>query len=172
VKILGLDVSTKSTGWFITKRSCGVIAPPKEPPFAERLALFRVEIEYLVLKYKPDVVVIEDAYYRPGFGNIHTLKTLVKFAGVAIEVCGTHKVPVEIITATQARKYCCGPEKLDKKGVFDYFVRKYKLNEWTFEKDNDKTDAMALVWGYREIQKAQAKEKSSTKEGNKKKARN
>lgn len=172
MKLLALDISTRSTGWFVSKRSCGIIAPPKEPPFAERLALFRVEIEHLVLKYKPDVVVIEDTYYRPGFGNIHTLKTLVKFAGVAIEVCGTHKIPVEILTATQARKYCCGPEKLDKRGVFDYFVRKYELNDWTFNKDNDKTDAMSLAWGYREIQKAQTKEtkeRSSKKKSGQKK---
>ncbi len=159
MKLLTLDISTKSTGWFVSKRSCGIVAPPKDLSFAERLALFRVEIEYLVLKYKPDVVVIEDAYYRPGFGNIHTLKTLVKFAGVAIEVCGTHKIQVEIITATQARKYCCGNQKLDKRGVFAYFVKKYELVDWTFEKDNDKTDAMALAWGYRELKKDQARSK-------------
>ncbi len=163
MKILALDISTKSTGWFVSKRSCGIIAPPKDPPFAERLALFRAKIEYLVLKYKPDVVVIEDAYYRPGFGNIHTLKTLVKFAGVAMEVCGTHKISVEIITATQARKYCCGPDKLDKQGVFDYFVRRYDLSGWIFDKDNDKTDAMALAWGYRELCKEKEKEKRNKK---------
>lgn len=173
MKILALDISTKSTGWFVSKRSCGVVLSSKDFTFAERLALFRIEIEQLVLKYKPDVVVIEDSYYRPGFGNIHTLKTLVKFAGVAIEVCGAHKIPVEIITATQARKYCCGSKKLDKKGVFDYFVGKYELNAWTFAKDNDKTDAMALAWGYREIQKAktkETKEKSTSTPGDKKKA--
>ncbi len=171
MKILGLDISTKSTGWFVTKRSCGVICPPASLSFPDKLVLFRREILKILTKYKPDVVVIEDAYYRPGFGNIHTLKTLVKFAGVAIEVCASLGIRVEIITATQARKYCCGDKKLDKRGVFDYFVRKYELGEWTFEKDNDKTDAMALVWGYREIQKAQAKEKPSTKKGNKKETR-
>jgi Holliday junction resolvasome RuvABC endonuclease subunit len=96
---------------------------------------------------------------------------LVKFAGVAIEACAALGIKIEIITATQARKYCCGTEKLDKKGVFAYFVRKYALNDWTFEKDNDKTDAMALAWGYREIRKAQIKERSSKKKGDKKEAR-
>lgn len=169
MKILGLDVSTKSTGWFITKRSCGTICPPPNLPFPEKLVFFRREVVRLLEKYKPDVLVIEDAYYRPGWGNIHTLKTLVKFAGVAIEACASLGIQVEIITATQARKYCCGKKKLDKRGVFDYFVKKYELGEWTFDRDNDKTDAMALVWGYREIQKAQAKEKSTTKKNRKKK---
>lgn len=163
MKILALDISTRSTGWFVSKRSCGVICPPKTLLFPDKLVLFRKEVVKLVKRYKPDVVVIEDAYYRPGFGNIHTLKALVKFAGVAIEACAGLGAGVEIITATQARKYCCGTKKLDKKGVFDYFVRKYELNDWTFDRDNDKTDAMALVWGYREIQKAQAAEKSAKK---------
>ncbi len=169
MKLLALDISSRSTGWFVSKRSCGIIAPPKELNLAERLAVFRVEVEHLVLKYKPDIVVIEDAYYRPGFGNIHTLKVLVKFAGVAIEVCGTHKIQVEIITATQARKYCCGNQKLDKQGVFTYFVKKYELGDWTFSKDNDKTDAMALAWGYREIHKAKTKERSLKKKDDQKK---
>lgn len=168
MKVLGLDVSTKRTGWFITKRSCGVIEPPPLLSFEDKLVYFRAEVLKLLKKYKPDVVVIEDAYYRPGFGNIHTLKTLVKFAGVAIEVCASLGIPSEVITATTARKNCCGKEKLDKRGVFEYFVSKYGFEDWTFDKDNDKTDAMALTWGYREIQKA--KKQSAKKKGDKKKA--
>lgn len=163
MKILALDISTKSTGWFVTKRSCGIIAPPKDLTFPQKLSFFRHEVKNLIRKYKPDIVIIEDAYYRPGFGNIHTLKALVKFAGVALEICDTSGVDSEIITATQARKYCCGPGKLDKKGVFAFFVKKYQLNGWTFDKDNDKTDAMALAWGYREICKEKAKEERNKK---------
>ena len=83
-------------------------------------------------------------------------------------MCGTHKIPVEIITATQARKYCCGDQKLDKRGVYAYFVKKYKLDDWKFEKDNDKTDAMALAWGYREIKKGQVRSKHKNSRGSQK----
>ncbi len=103
MKILGLDVSTKSTGWFITKRSCGILAPDSKLSFEEKLVWFRIELGKILDKYKPDVVVIEDAYYRPGFGNIHTLKALVKFAGVAQELCAGKNIKSEIITATSAR---------------------------------------------------------------------
>ena len=143
MKILALDVSTKSTGWFVTKRSCGKI----------------------VTDNKPDVVVLEDCYYRPGFGNIHTLKALTKFAGVAIELCTAYGIETEILTATTVRKHCCGNHegKFGKQEVFDFFVEKFDL-DWTYEKHNDITDAMALSWGYREIQRTKEK-------GNKKKAR-
>jgi len=167
MKILGLDVSTRSTGWFIAKRSCGIISPDPKASFEEKLVVFRIELDYLLSKYNPDLVVIEDAYYRPGFGSIHTLKALVKFAGVAQELCASKGIQVEIITATKARKYCCGRsgEKVTKQDVFDFFVEKYDLDDWTFNKHNDITDAMALSWGYREKQRLE--KKSDTKKARK-----
>jgi Holliday junction resolvasome RuvABC endonuclease subunit len=106
-------------------------------------------------------VVIEDAYYQPRKGSIHTLKLLSQFAGVAAEVAGTNKVKVEFITATQARKYCCGEHEgpFKKPEVFEYFVEKYGLDDWTFEEHNDITDAMALSWAYREKAKLDRKKK-------------
>lgn len=162
MKILALDVSTKSTGWFVTKRSCGKIVPNERLSFGEKLVFFRQELEKLLRKYKPDVVVIEDSYYRPGFGNIHTLKTLVKFAGVAIELCTAYSAEVEIITASTARKYCCGDHEgvFKKQDVFDYFVDKYDL-AWDYEGYNDITDAMALSFGYREMRRVEAKKKKA-----------
>jgi len=158
MKILALDVSTKSTGWFVTRRSCGKIVPDKKLSFGEKLVVFRKELDKLLRKYKPDVVVIEDAYYRPGFGNIHTLKALTKFVGVAVELCTSRGIETEIITATAARKHCCGDHegKFGKREVFDFFVEKFDL-DWGYESHNDITDAMALSWGYREIQRAKKK---------------
>lgn len=160
MKVLGLDVSTKSTGWFITKPSCGIIAPDPKLSFNEKLVVFRNELDRILTKHKPDMVVIEDAYYRPGFGNIHTLKALVKFAGVAQELCASKGIPTEIITATAARKHCCGAQegKFKKQEVFNFFKMKYNLDDWTFNKHNDVTDAMALSWGYREIQRVKKKD--------------
>jgi len=161
MKVMGLDISTKSTGWFMTKFRCGVITPPPELGWAEKLAWFRVVLESLILSHRPDVVVIEDAYYQPRKGSIHTLKALSQFAGVAAETAGTNKVKVEFITATQARKYCCGEHEgpFKKPEVFEYFVEKYSLADWTFEKHNDITDAMALSWAYREKAKLDKKKK-------------
>ena len=158
MKILALDISTKSTGWFITKRSCGTIKPPGDS-FNDKLVYFREELLKLLKKYKPDLVVIEDAYYQPRRGSIHTLKALSKFAGVAIEVARSQGCDVEILTATMARKYCCGRsgEKVTKEDVFNFFVEKYDLDDWTFNKHNDITDAMALSWGYREKQRLEKK---------------
>ena len=155
MKILALDVSTKSTGWFVTKRSCGKIVPSAKLSFEDKLVFFRKELEKLLNKYKPALVVMEDAYYRPGFGSIHTLKALVKFAGVAIEICTSLGIRIEIITATTARKNCCGAHegKFGKQEVFDFFINKKEFDKvcqrlygrpCNFKADNDLTDAAAL----------------------------
>jgi Holliday junction resolvasome RuvABC endonuclease subunit len=163
--LLALDISTKSTGWFVTKKHCGLIKILEEN-FDDKLVYFRLELIKLLRKHKPTTVIIEDAYYQPRKGSIHTLKTLSKFGGVAIEASRSAGCKVEIMTATAARKYCCGRsgEKVTKRDVFDFFVCKYKLEDWTFESHNDVTDAMALFWGYREKQRLE-------KKNNKKKAR-
>ncbi len=155
MKLLALDISTKSTGWFITKRSCGKVVPKSQLSFEDKIVFFRIELMKLLKKYKPDLVVIEDSYYRPGFGNIHTLKQLVKFAGVAIEAASSLGIEVSILTASTARKNCCGEQegRFKKQEVFDYFVDKYNLEDWTFNKHNDITDAMALAWGYKHLNK-------------------
>jgi len=153
MKILALDISTKSTGWFITKGSCGLIEPDPELPFSEKLSVFRKNVVYLIERYNPDVVVIEDTYLR---FNPRTLKQLSQFAGVAMEVCGSRKIQVDTITATQARKHCCGNQEgnFKKEQVFNYFVEKENFNtvcrrlfnrECNFSKDNDLTDAAALA---------------------------
>lgn len=163
MKVLALDVSTRSTGWFIDKRSCGKIVPDEDLSFDQKLVYFRQEVIRLLEKYAPDLCCIEDAYYQPRKGSIHTLKTLCKFGGVAIEACASRGVPVEIMTATTARKYCCGERegKVTKEDVFAFFVAKYDLKDWTFSKYNDITDAMALAWGYRE--KIKVEKKNGTK---------
>jgi len=154
--IIALDISTRSTGWFIDKRRWGTIRPDEDLIFPQKLVFFRRELEKLLKKYKLETAVVEDAYYTPKFGNIHTLKTLVKFAGVAIELCESLGIKTEIITATQARKYCCGKGKMDKKMVFEYFKDKYKV-DFTFSQHNDITDAMALLAGYHGMQKSKKK---------------
>lgn len=148
----------------MSKASCGVIAPDEKLSFPDKLCFFRDEVEKLLKKYKPTVVVIEDTYFR--YGNVHTLKQLVKFGGVATEVCARLGIKTETLTATQARRFCCGQQegKFKKEEVFKYFVEKYELGDWTFASHNDITDAMALHWGYREKERLE-------KTGNKKKAR-
>ena len=165
MSVMGLDVSTKSTGWFISKRAMGLITIDPAASLEDKLCYFRDELVKLLEKYRPEIVVIEDTYLR--FHNPLTLKQLARFSGVAIEACARSGAKVKLITATQARKNCCGKQGKDfkKPEVFKYFTEKYELTSWKFDEHNDISDAWALAASY----KNNEKQKSIEKKGDKKK---
>jgi Holliday junction resolvasome RuvABC endonuclease subunit len=143
MKILALDISTKSTGWFVDQENCGMIKIKEDLEFPAKLVLFRKELSVLLIKHKPKVVVIEDVHYRLGFSSIHTVKALAKFGGVASEVAASKKAKVVLLTATSARKALGLEGKITKEDVFNYFNSTFSLG-WNFKEYNDITDAWAL----------------------------
>lgn len=147
MKILALDVSTKSTGWFIGPEHNGLIEIDNKLDFPQKLVLFRKELNKLLKEFKPKLVVMEDVHYRRGFSNIHTVKALSKFGGVATEIVASKKMKVELMTATSARKALGFEGKVTKEDVFDYFNTKYEMG-WNFKKHNDITDAWMLHYAW------------------------
>jgi len=148
-KILALDISTKSTGWFFDLDNYGIITLDINLSLAKKLVLFRKELNKLLIKFKPKIVIIEDVYYRPGFGNIHTVKVLSKFSGVATELISSKKIKVIIVTTSAARKSLGLKHKVTKKDVFNFFIEKFKV-DWNYNRMNDVTDAWVLKYAYEE----------------------
>lgn len=173
MKVLALDISTKSTGWFVDKEHCGLILIDADLELPQKLVLFRKAVVGLLVEHKPKVVVIEDVYYRSGFSNIHTVKLLSKFGGVASEAAASKKAAVVLLTTTAARKYLGREGKVTKEEVFNHFNSTYNLG-WSFKEHNDITDAWMLHLAYCEnnfstqteqvsINEKQAPEKTSDK---------
>lgn len=146
--ILGLDVSSSSTGyavlrngrWNKSKASFGIIKTSSKDPLAQRLLSFRDQLEALLKKIKPTHVVIEDVFSGR---NISTTKLLSRFSGVALEIClrRTKKEPL-VITTMQVRSFLgCGKKK---ENAFAYICDRYNL-DWDFKKMNDVADALALA---------------------------
>lgn len=148
--ILGLDVSSISTGWAILKHGrfykregvdYGIIkGNPKLKP-ANRLSLFRKEIAEIISKTKPDYIVIEDTFSGP---NRKTFKVLCRFGGVAMEVSRTIGGVEPIIVPVTSLRAVWGTQV--KKEIFNKVVSKYKLDHFEFDRDNDITDAIAIAW--------------------------
>lgn len=143
MKILALDIATRSTGWFIDKEYCGIIKIDIKLDFDKKLVSFRKQLSIIIKEYKPKTIIIEDVYYRPGFGSIHTVKALSKFAGVALELAASKRIKTVVMTATAARKTLGLEGRVTKETVFNYFNSKYDMN-WEYKKHNDITDAWAL----------------------------
>lgn len=150
---LGLDISSQSTGfatvsngrWIRANGLYGLIKPTSTAGLGEKLSQFKKELEDVLDKTNPDVVVIEDIFSSR---NIKTVKILARFSGVAIEtVYAKLKKEPLIITTTSVRAFLKSGQK--KEQAFDFIKKKYKL-DWDFKTHNDITDAIALsLYGYK-----------------------
>jgi len=148
--ILGLDVSSRLTGWAVMKHGrfykregidYGIIKGHPKLGQAERLSLFRAELEDLIIRNSPDVISIEDAFFAR---NYKTYKVLCRFGGVAMETCRTIGNVEPLIVPVKLLRTVWGTQV--KEEIFNKVTTKYKLKELNFKKHNDITDAIAIAW--------------------------
>ena len=96
-KILGLDVSTKSTGWSIVEYknnkmkliNYGCIERHKMT-IPEALVNFETELTNIIEKFKPDVVSAEAPFVGQ---NRNTIQKLANFHGVMMMILEKFKIP-------------------------------------------------------------------------------
>lgn len=146
MKVLGLDVSSISTGYSILdngvllKDTCGLIEPNPRRPYGERLQTFEISVKDLIKNNNPDLVVIEDIFKGR---NAKTFKSLAMFRGVAIKAIFDMigQDPISIM-ASEARKTV--GVKNDKEEAFKFITNKFDL-DYEFEKHNDIADSILLA---------------------------
>jgi len=161
-KILGLDVSSKSTGHCIInngrliKSTLGSIVPDKKSSLGGKLQYFERELIKLLQKHNPDHVIIEDIFRGP---NIITFKTLAMFRGVCFKTVYDElgKDPF-CVMPTEARKLV-GAKGVKKEDGFDFVIKKYALPGYEFDTHNDITDSVVLALAYHTMQKLGLSEK-------------
>jgi len=143
IKILSLDISSKSTGWsFIIDgklKHCGVIETDVKTDWAVRLAEFRGRLGSLLLDKYPTHVVIENNFASK---NIKVLKMLSQLSGIAMECCVTVlKLSPYIMSNTTPKSYF---HVKNKEQLYEVIVDFFELpKDWTFKKHNDMTDSIA-----------------------------
>jgi Holliday junction resolvasome RuvABC endonuclease subunit len=150
-RVLSLDVSASSTGWAFTTSKTGkqfdynLIKTSPKNSLAERLAYFRTELVSVIKKFKPTHVVMEDVF--SGL-NPKTLIMLSKFAGVTMETIRSvaNTEPYIIHTSTVKAYF----KAKDKETIFNMIVDilDWKMEEVSFKKHNDLTDAIAQLMCY------------------------
>lgn len=146
--VVGLDISSKSTGWAILKnghfyarmeKDCGLIIIPDKYKPAEKLVFFRDKLERVVSGIDISCIVLEDVYLR----NVTTIKVLSRFAGVACELIKRQCSIEPVIVPTKALRKSLGTQ--DKEEVFNLIKEKYNLTFWEFDTHNDITDAIVAA---------------------------
>jgi Holliday junction resolvasome RuvABC endonuclease subunit len=145
--ILSLDISASCTGWSAINHEDGVfiygnITTKAKLPTAARLDKFRDELKFLLSKYKPRVVVIEDTFLGR---NPLVNKLLSKFAGVAEQTIFEYrKAPPYIVSNKTVKAFF---KAKDKEALFNIML---DLLEWDpgfypFKKYNDVVDSIAQL---------------------------
>ena len=110
--ILGLDVSTSSTGWCIIDRNTGFrqmnyINLSKASGAFEKASIVREELRKLQRKFDVSCVCIEENLqaFRPGFSSAKTLISLSRFNGIVSYLCEQiFEMEPKFINVNMARK--------------------------------------------------------------------
>ena len=142
---LGLDPSTKSTGYGILDKNekllaSGTIEGRTDNP--ESFIKLHNEIEELILKHNIGHVLIEDTFFSR---NVDTLKKLVRPSGVILYLVGLYELTHDFIMPSSWRKLAFGSGKTTKRETYEILNKRYELGFTSFNKNNDITDAIGIA---------------------------
>ena len=130
--ILGIDPGTATTGYGlirvpddILKREFdyhielidyGFISTPKEALMEKRLVMLHHELEDLLTRHQPDLIVIEMLFFG---ANTRTAISVGQARGVVMLSAGMHNVPIHEYTGPQVKLMVAGSGRADKKQVHE-----------------------------------------------------
>lgn len=151
MKILGIDISSRSTGVALIEGKDLLeytkINPTGTMSNSARMYLFLVELDKLILKYQPDFIAVEDVIQ---VSSVSVTKILARFNGIAlISAYGYNKkeprlfVPSEwkkivglkgVVRKCQTQLFVCEKFKLLSEDKIKEYRQKIQIN---FETNND-----------------------------------
>jgi crossover junction endodeoxyribonuclease RuvC len=142
--ILGLDISTKCTGWCLMGDegdivSCGAISFTAKETFQEKTRIFYNAISSLFEENDINIVGIEDQFFNR---NANTLKILARFSGVACLITDLNNARFVFKTPKNVKKVFTDNGSASKKDIIDTVKNKYGLE---IENDNI-SDAIAVAY--------------------------
>ncbi len=122
MKVLGIDPGTLTTGYGIVTEedhklfhvASGGISPSAKQPFPLRLKKIYEELEKIIGKYRPQVVVVEDLFVSK---NIKAALKLGHARGVAILAAMNAGLPVFEYAPLEIKQAVVGHGKAEKKQV-------------------------------------------------------
>jgi crossover junction endodeoxyribonuclease RuvC len=122
MRVLGIDPGTLTSGYGIVAEEdhklfhvvSGGISPSAKHPFPKRLKKIYEELEKIIEKYRPHVVVVEDLFVSK---NIKSALKLGHARGVAILAAMNAGLPVFEYAPLEVKQAVVGHGKAEKKQV-------------------------------------------------------
>ena len=148
VRIIGIDPGTATTGYAIIQSDrgrlhsleFGSITTRKTRPLAHRLNEVYRDLNKLILKYRPQTLVVESIFF---YKNVKTAIAVAQARGVVLLCAEEHKLSIIELTPLQVKSSLTGYGKAEKKQV-QYMV-KHLLGLKNTPKPDDAADALALA---------------------------
>ncbi len=135
--ILGIDPGTATTGYGFIKVpedilgrefnyeidlvDYGFISTSKDMLMEKRLVVLHNELQSLITKFKPDLIVIEMLFFG---ANTRTAISVGQARGVLMLSAGMHNIPIHEYTGPQVKLMVAGAGRADNKQVHEG-VRKF-----------------------------------------------
>lgn len=145
--ILGIDPGYAIIGFGIIDSEknnevidYGVITTPKEDNIAVRLETIEQSLTYIMEKYKPDVVAIEELFF---FKNQKTVIPVAEARGVTLVTCRRYCKNIYEYTPLQIKQALTGQGRAEKQQV--QFMVKTILGLPAIPKPDDAADALAVA---------------------------
>lgn len=148
MRILGFDPGLATIGFGVLdtngRNHCvvdyGVILTPKDETIPVRLAMIDESAEKLFIKYKPDVIAIEELFFAR---NVTTAINVAQARGVLLAVSIKHVGKLYEYTPLQIKQALTGYGRADKQQIQQ--MVKVLLGLPTIPKPDDAADALAVA---------------------------
>lgn len=148
MKILGIDPGIAIVGFGVIEYDgfkfktidYGAITTPAHTPLPARLKMVYDDMNYVIEKFKPDQVAIEELFFN---NNAKTAIAVGQARGVLILAAENRKIPVYEYTPLQVKQGVVGYGRADKKQVQQMVKAMLSLHE--IPKPDDTADALAIA---------------------------
>ena len=151
MKIIGIDPGLSCTGFGIIEIlknnknifDYGVIKTDSKEPLCNRLKVLHEDLEYIIKKYKPTVMSIEQIFYGK---NVKSALLLGHARGVPMLLSGIYKLPLYEFSPRKIKQSLTGNGNSTKEQV--QFMVKRILSMDKLPQPIDASDALAIAICY------------------------
>ena len=151
MKIIGIDPGLSCTGFGIIEVSknnksiidYGVVRTDSKDPLSERLKVLYEDLEYIIKKYKPTVMSIEQIFYGK---NVKSALLLGHARGVPMLLSAIYKLPLYEFSPRRIKQSLTGNGNSTKEQV-QFMVKKILLMD-ELPQPIDASDALAIAVCY------------------------
>jgi crossover junction endodeoxyribonuclease RuvC len=149
MRVLGIDPSSKSTGYgvlehsddLITVLAYGTIRPSRSKPFHQKINEIKRRVEKVIETYSPAEVAIENPFYAQ---NIRTAITLGQVRGAVLVAVASRDCPLFEYSPLEIKKAVTGYGQADKFQVKTMVQSLLQISDNKMEEDA--SDALATAF--------------------------